>query len=114
MSGYWQTTGRSDTMRQPERSDCEGGADVAEEAMTAEQRLRFRQGVVRTEHSQCLNCASARRPSAPAPGLCVCRNHGELVDVTAYCKGWTPAGQRGGSGAQASCSASTTATKSHA
>lgn len=67
-----------------------------------------------TEHAQCLNCASARRPAAPAPGRCVCRNHGELVDVTAFCKGWMPAGQRGVPGAQGSCSVSTTATKSHA
>lgn len=66
-----------------------------------------------SEHAQCLNCAFARRPSAPAAGRCVCRNHGELVDVTGFCKGWRPAGQRGVPGSQASCSVCTTATKSH-
>lgn len=90
-----------------------------------------------SDHDQCLNCLHARKPIHPAPGQCKCASTGTLVDVSAVCDAFVPAdmarriaegfrasgGARSGvcglavgmpgSGLLASCSASTTATKSH-
>lgn len=84
-----------------------------------------------SDHDQCLSCRHARKPQHPAPGQCRCVLTGTLVDVTSVCNGFVPADMARrladafrqpadevgvgvvGEARFASCSSSTTATKSH-
>jgi hypothetical protein len=63
---FWQPTGANSSMRHLDRSECEGGADAAEELMTPEQREQLRAWVQArplTDHDRALTGAKLTAPA---------------------------------------------------